>query len=75
MTLTVYYNYLQAAGKPGALFMANVAASAAMIVGLVLMPRSFDIAGVACIVCFTFIGEAVALWAVSRFVAARVDAR
>ena len=75
LTLTVYYNYLQAAGKPGALFVANVAASTAMIFGLVLMPRSFDIAGVACIVCATFTGEAVALWAVSRFVAARVRAR
>lgn len=66
LTLTVYYNQLQAAGKPSVLFVANVVASAAMILALTLMPSSFGIAGVAWIVCATFTGEAVALWAVSR---------
>jgi len=71
LVLTVYYNYLQAAGKPGILFAAHVITATAMVGALVLMPQGFSIAGVAWIVCAAFAGESVALWAVSRVVAAR----
>jgi O-antigen/teichoic acid export membrane protein len=66
LTLTVYYNFLQACGRPRVLLAANSLASFAMLSALMLMPTAYGIEGVGWIVFCTFAGEALSLWLISR---------
>jgi O-antigen/teichoic acid export membrane protein len=66
LAMIVYDNYLQAAGRARTLLLINTAMTICMISAFVIMPRAWGNEGVATIVCFTFIIQALTVRALAE---------
>jgi O-antigen/teichoic acid export membrane protein len=66
LAMTVYYNYLQAAGRPRTLLALNTVAAAALIAGLLVMPAQYGIEGVAILMCLVFALQAAVTWVLAE---------
>lgn len=74
LAMTVYYNYLQAVGRPRTLLALNAAAGLAVVAGLLAMPAHYGIEGVAILMCLVFILQAAVTWILAEQARA-LDAR
>lgn len=66
LAMTVYYNYLQAVGRPRTLLALNAAAAIALVGGLLVMPAQYGIQGVAVLMCLIFVAQAMVTWALAE---------
>lgn len=74
LAMTVYYNYLQAVGRPRTLLVLNAVSAMALMGGLLFIPVRYGIQGVAVLICLVFILQAAVTWVLAEQARA-LDAR